>query len=298
MTPDHALFLTLDEVASSLSLSGDEVRQCIARGELRVTRVAGQDRVFRDHLDEFAAWVLEGGRWPPESSVHAFLDACAPVGRDALLAGWFEEAGIARSVVEAADLCRSIDTEGPLPPWARTSSGSWVEEGYRLIVPMWDRDGCLRSVRAWRRKGPEGWDGVDPLVPGTPEHWGHEGLVMADLAALALLRHPSVPPGDHRYAVEAVSLHGLLLATTLTGYLREAAALESRGFDRSPVLGLAPESWSRAVAAAIPAGAVVRLVGAVADPRLVPIASSLDEKGCRVERIDSAPAAGATDLSI
>lgn len=75
-----------------------------------------------------------------------------------------------------------------MPPWARCRGGTWREASYRLIVPMWDAEGGLRSVRAWRVGG-------DPELPKRlpPSGCKASELVMADEWGLAMLRGQRAP---------------------------------------------------------------------------------------------------------
>lgn len=112
----------------------------------------------------------------------AFWDGLCAVGTVELSAQYLRGRAINPDAVESRDLARVIPDRGPLPPWARYRGRTWRETGHRLIVPMFDAAGVLRSVRAWRVV-----DGDSPkrLPPG-----GHKAseLVMADPWGLAWLR--------------------------------------------------------------------------------------------------------------
>ncbi len=85
------------------------------------------------------------------------------------------------------DLARRLPLEGVLPRWASYQGRSWRETGHRVVVPMFDAAGEMRSVRAIRVT-----DGESPkrLPPG-----GHKasGLVMACEFAQGMLCGTYIP---------------------------------------------------------------------------------------------------------
>lgn len=135
-------------------------------------------------------------------------------------------------LVEASDLARVIPNVGALPPWARYRGQSWRETGHRLIVPMFDVSGSLRSVRAWRIV-----DGDSPkrLPPG-----GHKAseLVMADPWALAWLRGQRVP-------------ERIVIAEGEPDFMVWATRINDPG---TATIGIVSGSWHRALAERFPVG--------------------------------------------
>jgi excisionase family DNA binding protein len=255
-------FLTVGEVAAILKLSPDQIEGCAARGELRIAQIAGERRIYRRHLDEFIDLVVgKGPPRPPEPEILAFLDQCVAVPQDQATAEQLESAGIPADRVRRYDLARAIASDAHCPPWARSGRATWWAHGYRLVVPLWDAKGRVRSVRACRLGPASASAGADPVDPAKgAEPWKPIGLVMADLAFLALLRHPSIPPGDHRYAAEAASKHGIVVACGVRSYLLQATTVQEKGFDRAPVVGVLAGAWTADLAAAVPAGCAVRIL--------------------------------------
>lgn len=84
-------------------------------------------------------------------------------------------------------LARSLPLKGDLPWWARYQGKTWRETGHRLVVPMFDATGTMRSVRAIRIV-----DGDSPkrLPPGG---YRASALVMACDLALGMLRGTFAP---------------------------------------------------------------------------------------------------------
>lgn len=75
----------------------------------------------------------------------------------------------------------------PLPGWARYRSTSWQESGHRLIVPVVDHMGVMRSLRAWRIEGSA------PAKRIPPTGCKATGLMMANRPAVALLKSMGAP---------------------------------------------------------------------------------------------------------
>lgn len=60
-------------------------------------------------------------------------------------------------VVEALDLARALPETASLPRWTTyrgnsPEARSWLKLGYRLVLPVYDAFGSLRSVRGWRAR--------------------------------------------------------------------------------------------------------------------------------------------------
>lgn len=75
----------------------------------------------------------------------------------------------------------------PLPRWAHYGALSWQRSGHRMVVPVYDCDGAMRSLRAWRIEG----DAPAKRVP--PAGCKATGLLMANRNAVRLLREASSP---------------------------------------------------------------------------------------------------------
>ena len=127
----------------------------------------------------------------PAEEVARVWDLARPVSSDPEACAWLEGRGIVPKRVELADLARVLpgDVEG-LPTWAGDVpgggpyAGRWTSRaarGWRLIVPMFEASGAMRSFR-FRR-----FDQPSPNVPkalGAPA----TGCVFAGIDARELLR--------------------------------------------------------------------------------------------------------------
>lgn len=175
--------------------------------------------------------------WPPVAEVEALWRACGPVEADAEVTEHLRGRSIDPAMVDALEIARALPAQGALPRWARyrgaaAEARSWRELGYRLIVPMFDARGGLRSVRAWRVMP---GDGPKRLPPG-----GHKAseLVMADDFARAMLAGTRAPEdvvvveGEPDFVARCLVTHG----------------------PRAAIVGIVSGSWTRALAERLPVG--------------------------------------------
>jgi hypothetical protein len=214
-------------------------------------------------------------RHPPEPQVErtypddaeTFWSACEAVTKDGYVVAHLAARGIDPSLVESRDLARAIPS-GALPNWAMCRGGSWREAGYRLIVPMYDADGELQSVRGWRV--------VESELPKRLPPSGHKasGLVMADAFGLAMLRGTRAP--------EVV-----VLVEGEPDYLARCIVTND---PRTAVVGIISGSWGPAFAAKCPVGATVSIrtdLDAAGERYAAEVAESLARR-CFVRRLRAA----------
>jgi hypothetical protein len=173
--------------------------------------------------------------YPNMGEVADFWQHCGFVGDDPEAAELLRSRAIDPDAVDALELARSIRPKGALPSWARCRGGSWREAGYRLIVPMFDHQGELRSVRGWRV--------TESDLPKRLPPSGHRasGLVMADEFGRAMLRGSRLP---YRVVIAEGEPNFATLAT------------RNKRTDTC-VLGIVSGSWNAQLAAKIPLAARV-----------------------------------------
>lgn len=138
------------------------------------------------------AYVLDAHRTfekpsPPllgDAEVADFWRTCVPVTADPEVATFL---GVARGIdpakVAAADSARALPESASVPRWA-SCRGAWSNTGRRLIVPMFDPLGRMRSFRARLLRAPAG---EEPKSAG-PKGYSCRGCVFASPPALAILR--------------------------------------------------------------------------------------------------------------
>jgi hypothetical protein len=159
---------------------------------------------------------------------------------------YLEGRGIAPEAVEALDLARAIPDGAVLPRWASyrgnaPEARTWLAMGFRLVLPVYDAGGVVRSVRGWRVL--EG-DGPKRLPPSG---YRAGGLVMADGAGVALLGRASLEGTDGRVVIVEGEPDFLTWATRFPDSAEAVPA----------VLGILSGSWTDEIAARIPDGARV-----------------------------------------
>lgn len=196
--------------------------------------------------------------YPPANEVTALWGSARRVDRCADAWEALRARGIDPDLVADLDLARALPTDAAVPRWARCKLGSWPDAGYRLLVPLYDARGELRSLRAWAvedvRDGEFAADAsfeevraiqasrekLDKRLPPS----GHRlsGLVMANQPALEMLR-------GKKKAARVVIGEGepdyLSLAATDSGVA---------------ILGIMSGSWTSEMAAAVTGGAEVCVI--------------------------------------
>ncbi len=174
--------------------------------------------------------------YPLASEVASVWQQSIPVTESAAVASWLVGRGFAPETVAKLDLGRALRPGAHLPRWASyrgdaESPVSWQDTGHRLILPVYDPTGTMRSVRAARVT-----EGRSPkrLPPA-----GHRqaGLVLANKAGRSLLGH-----GGSRE---------LLIVEGEPDFLTWAC--EVAGGDRAvAVIGIGSGSWTREFASRVP----------------------------------------------
>jgi hypothetical protein len=167
--------------------------------------------------------------YPPHREVEAVWAAARPVADveacavALALRGLYPDASLARALVD-----------GQLPHWARYRGASWLETGHRLVLPLFDAQGTMRSLRAWQV-------GRDTTGPKRLPPSGHRAteLVLANERALSMLRDPS---GPLRLLIGEGEPDYLSLCQAYAGYA---------------VIGIGSGSWSDAFAARVPLGSEI-----------------------------------------
>lgn len=187
--------------------------------------------------------------YPPADDVAAFWDACRNVGAvgydDQALRWLSRDRGLNLRVIGDLDLARVIPDCGPWPTWlpsGRTDPDEWARS-YRVVVPMFDVDGRLRSLRF--RAIDKGHGGRKVM---NPAGFGYAGLFMADPLFLDVL-HGQRAGWDGRVVVSEGEPDYLTWATE-----RRAFATPAGIFG---VVGIASGSWTPELTERIPRGSTV-----------------------------------------
>lgn len=176
--------------------------------------------------------------YPDPADVAALWAAAGPVDADEDSRWHFEGRGLDARAATRMGLARALvlgnGTWCQAPQWARYRGSWWPEHGFRVIVPVYDAAGSMRSVRAWRTTDGEGPKRLPPA--------GHRAseLVLSNEIGVEMLAGKATAPcrivlceGEPDFIVWALRAPWL------------------------PVLGVLSGSWSPAFAQRIPYGSEV-----------------------------------------
>lgn len=209
---------------------------------------------------------------PPDGQVADLWGRSGNVYDDPPVSIELRERGFDPAAIADEDLARVVPV-GPLPRWAGSGVGSWAVTGHRLLLPMYDAAGALRSIhaRTLRRELPPGTKkGLSPMFHSIG------GLAFADAAAQALLRGER-PAWWDGTVLFTEGVPGWLALALLTGDAAER---------RLAAFGYITGSWKATLAARVPAGADV-VLWAHADKTGADLAQGIVEtlSHCRVRRV-------------
>jgi len=189
---------------------------------------------------------LPESAYPPVEDVAALWAACSPVGDASEVAGWLHSRALDAGAVESFDLARALPQGAQLPGWACWQGQTWGEAGYRLVLPVFDGLGIMRSLRARRVVDGEGPKNLAPAGYRTG------GLVMADALGCALLTSGRRPEGWP----ESVPLR-IVVAEGEPDFLTWATRFSDADETAPAVLGVVSGSWASGIAKRLPDGARV-----------------------------------------
>ena len=92
--------------------------------------------------------------WPPLNEVMALYNAGRPISEDAEVVAYLEDRYQDHgerliAILEHLNLARAIP-DAPAPRWARIFGRTWQQQGFRLMFPLVDATGHMRSMRVRR----------------------------------------------------------------------------------------------------------------------------------------------------
>ncbi|MBI2900475.1 MAG: hypothetical protein HYY17_09825 [Planctomycetes bacterium] len=183
--------------------------------------------------------------YPPHDELLDMVRNSLPVTSDPEAVAWLASRGLDPEAVEVWHLARALAPEGPLPSWARCGSRDWRESGHRLLLPLFDARGSLRSVKA-RAVCAEA-----ERKELAPTGYSTGGLIFACIMGRRLLAG-DVPEW---WTPQILVVEGA--PDWLTWGARQSDARE----DGPAVLGVGAGSWTPAIATRIPDGSTVYLRG-------------------------------------
>ncbi len=207
---------------------------------------------------------------PPRQHVLDLLNACVPVVDDREVSAYLRSRGVDPVEVNDRLLGVALRVGARLPRWAHFGRLRWDEAGHRLLVPLYDAEGLVRSVVARRV--------VDGDTPKSLPPAGHTkaGFVMACPFARTILRAgggmpllEDEPAAGPWWRPDAPRLR-ILIAEGDSDFLTFAAGYAhgvrwSEADEYAPaVIGIQSGAWTDAIAARVPDGAEL-VIGTDAD---------------------------------
>lgn len=229
------------EAAHSVGLSMREatatIRSGFRTGARRPRPIASSSASI--HPTKLTSFSIEASpnRYPPVESVKALWGAGAPVGDDPAVCAWLVSRGLDLSQIELWNLARALPADS-LPGWARVGRASWFESGYRVMIPLYDAQGRMRSLRA------RSLSRTNDIKEVAPSGFQVAGLVMACPLAVQALT------GSGPYDV----VQRFLIVEGGVDFLTWACCQSDATEEGPAVLGVFSGSWTTDLAERIPAG--------------------------------------------
>jgi len=175
--------------------------------------------------------------YPPNSELERFWTECGSVVKETSANRILEARKLNPDEVDRYGLAKAITSNQWLPTWAASGEEpdkkSWRFTGHRMIVPVYDCTGSMKSVRAWRVEG------NSPAKRLPPSGFRANGLVMANSYAQELLKKKKGPCK----ILVAEGEPDFLTVSTKWFYV--------------PVIGLTSGSWNEEFAKKIPLGSEI-----------------------------------------
>ena len=185
--------------------------------------------------------------YPPADELIALWEAAVSVEEDEKARAYLaDERRIDPGGVALYDLARALPEGALCPSWARVRGRPWSESGHRLLLPVVDHTGEVRSLRAWRIEGDD--EGPKRVAPA-----GHSvvGLVLACPTARQILPTGARPAYFDGAPLEVVITEGE------PDFLTHAADVSDATNAPLVVLGVFASAWSQALADRVPDGSQV-----------------------------------------
>lgn len=161
----------------------------------------------------------EPPKYPPPAEVRALFEACIPVDRDRAVEEYLESRHIDPQHVADERLALALPESAVPPSWAWFGKRPWSQSSHRLIVPLFDDTGAVRSViaRSVDRDIDPRWKSV------ATRGFNRGGLSMqTDLARLALRRRELpdwwAPDATFRVVVAEGEIDFLIWATRAANF--------------------------------------------------------------------------------
>ncbi len=186
---------------------------------------------------------------PDEGEVSALWQDAYPIEADDEARAYLEGRAIDPGTVDLYDLARVLQTWASAPSWARCRGKSWTST-HRLILPVVDYLGAVRSLRAWRCSPQPPDDDTPKRV--APAGKALSGLILACPEARRMLATGKAPS----WASKGRPLD-VVITEGEPDFLTWASRVSDADETPPAILGVVAGSWCDAIASRIPDGSRV-----------------------------------------
>lgn len=187
--------------------------------------------------------------YPDEDEVAAlWQDACSVEADDEARA-YLEGRAVDVGLVDLYDLARVLQPRASTPSWARCRGKSWASS-HRLILPVVDYLGVVRSLRAWRCN-------PQPLDDDTPKRTAPAGKALSGLVLACPVARWVLSTGKTPTWATPKCPLDVLITEGEPDFLTWASRVSDSNPTPPAILGVVAGSWCDAIAARIPDGARV-----------------------------------------
>lgn len=187
--------------------------------------------------------------YPDEDEVSALWQDAYPVEADDEARAYLEGRAIDADTVDLYDLARVLQPWTSAPGWARCRGKSWASS-HRLILPVVDYLGAVRSLRAWR---------CGPQPPGddTPKRTAPAGKALSGLILACPVARWMLTTGQAPSWASPTRPFDVVIAEGEPDFMTWASRVSDANEAPPAILGVVAGSWCDAIASRIPDGARV-----------------------------------------
>jgi len=208
----------------------------------------------RQERPAHVAWENAECIYPPIRELEALWDMCEPINRDAQAQAYLAHRGIAPDLLAEHDCVRALPERVVCPEWACVGDRAWTATHHRLLVPLYDWQGTMRSVIA------RSVELRPALKSAGAKGYQRRGLVMAGTYGLQMLTI------GNRESLHRLENFRLAVYEGEINFLRGV----SKGADREisenfqpaafvGVLGIFSGSFTRDIASRVPSRSTVHM---------------------------------------
>lgn len=180
-----------------------------------------------------------GPKYPPVDEISKLMGACGAVIAESQTASWLLSIPLDTALVAELGAVGALPETTAVPSWARFGNRTWARAGYRLIAPLVDTQGVVRSVHARFTANAKPPSNIPKTL--NPKGYSTRGLVLASPHARCWLSGKKTP-------------QTVVVAEGLRDWLTQLYDTHIKGKEAA-VLGIVgPGGWTQSLADKIPRG--------------------------------------------